>query len=102
MSCTKSMSGTQRIGQGSSSLEGSAEGTVAWTIPASPTGAMMAAVADVVVLSLREGSLTGGQFLGARSWLAAPCGVEVIWRVAKGPKDQGSNDPGPEPPWEPS
>jgi hypothetical protein len=38
MSCTKSMPGTQRIGQGSSSLEGSAEGTVAWTIPAGPTG----------------------------------------------------------------
>ena len=64
MSCTKSMPGTQRIGQGSSSLEGSAEGTVAWTIPAGPTGAMMAAVADVVVLS-PEMLASGGQFLGA-------------------------------------
>ena len=60
MSRTKSMPGTQRIGQGSSSLEGSAEGTVAWTIPAGPTGAMMAAVADVVVLSPRDARLPAG------------------------------------------
>ena len=65
MSCTKSMPGTQRIGQSSSSLEGSAEGTVAWTIPAGPTGAMMAAVAEVVVLFRSRCSPTGEQFLGA-------------------------------------
>ena len=100
MSCTKSMPGTQRIGQGSSSLEGSAEGTVAGPFRPAQRGddPWQTLLCYASEMRAYRRAIPGAPDPG----LAASYGVEVIWRVAKGPKDQGSNDPGPEPPWEPS